>query len=186
MGNGDLVRNLKNLTIIFTALATRAAIRGGLMPEIAYKMSDHYISSIEMCITLPEIAEITAAMQEDFVQRVHRCKIEHISPVVQNCMGYLQTHLTEKINVPELSAQMGYSASRLTKMFKRDTGMTINEYLLSERIAQAKDALRLSGESVQNICHRLGFGSQSYFGKQFKRATGMTPLEYREKQGQAV
>ena len=87
---------------------------------------------------------------------------------------------------PELSAQMGYSASRLTKMFKRDTGMTINEYLLSERIAQAKDALRLSGESVQNICHRLGFGSQSYFGKQFKRATGMTPLEYREKQGQAV
>ena len=48
---------------------------------------------------------------------------------------------------------------------------------------QAKDALRLTDERVQSICHRLGFSSQSYFGKQFKEATGMTPGEYREKQG---
>lgn len=47
----------------------------------------------------------------------------------------------------------------------------------------AKDALRLSGESVQAICHRLGFGSQSYFGAQFKKHIGMTPTEYRKRQG---
>lgn len=183
LGNGDPVRNLKNLAIVFTALCTRAAIRGGLTPEIAYTLSDQYISAIETGSTLSEVAEVNAAMQDDFVQRVHQCKVGGISPQVRNCMNYLQVHLTEKISVPELAAKMGYSASHLTKLFKREVGTTINEYVMSLKMEQAKDALRLTGESVQSICHRLGFGSQSYFGKQFKAATGMTPMEYREKQG---
>lgn len=61
LGNGDPVRNLKNLVIIFTALCTRAAIRGGLPPEIAYTLSDKYISAIEAALTLSEVAEINAA-----------------------------------------------------------------------------------------------------------------------------
>ena len=183
LGNGDPVRHLKNLAIVFTALCTRAAIRGGLTPEIAYTLSDQYISAIETGTTLSEVAEVNAAMQDDFVQRVHQCKEGSISPQVRNCMNYLQVHLTEKISVPELAAKMGYSASHLTKLFKREVGTTINEYAMSLKMEQAKDSLRLSDEAVQSICHRLGFGSQSYFGKQFRKATGMTPLEYREKQG---
>ena len=183
LGNGDPVRNLKNLTIVFTALCTRAAIRGGLTPEIAYTLSDKYISAIETGTTLSEVAEVNAAMQDDFVRRVHQCKTDGISPQVRNCMNYLQLHLTEKISVPELASKMGYSASHLTKLFKREVGTTIHAYIMSLKMDQAKDALRTTGESIQKICHSLGFESQSYFGKQFKAATGMTPMEYRESQG---
>lgn len=183
LGNGDPVRNLKNLVIIFTALCTRAAIRGGLPPEIAYTLSDKYISAIEAALTLSEVAEINAAMQEDFVRRVYQCKQRTISPQIQNCMNYIQAHLTENISVPLLAAKMGYSGSHLARLFKRETGMTVSEYAMSLKMEQAKDALRLSGESVQAICHRLGFGSQSYFGAQFKKHIGMTPTEYRKRQG---
>lgn len=187
LGNGDPVRGLKNQIIIFTALCTRAAIKGGLTPEIAYTMSDKYISAVETSSTFGEVAEVNDAMQDDFIKRVHQCKLAGgLSPQVKNCMNYLQVHFTEKISVPELCAKMGYSASHFTKLFKQETGQTIHEYLISLKIEQAKDDLRLTGEPVRSICARLGFESQSYFGKQFKSATGMTPVEYRERQGVAL
>ncbi len=49
LGNGNPIRQLKNVTIIFTALCTRAAIRGGLPVNIAYTLSDRYITAIESC-----------------------------------------------------------------------------------------------------------------------------------------
>ncbi len=183
LGNGDPVRNLKNLTIIFTALCTRAAIRGGVSPEIAYTLSDNYISSIETSASFAEIAEINAAMQDDFVQRVHQVRTGIISPQIEKCCHYLQIHCTEQISIPALAQKMGYSASHLTRLFKKETGMTILDYVRNVRMEQAKNALRLGGESVQEICHRLGFSSQSYFGKQFKESTGMSPMEYRENHG---
>lgn len=184
LGNGDPIRHLKNLTIIFTAMSARAAIKGGLTPEIAYTLSDKYISGIEASSTVAEITEINTAMQDDFVSRVHQYKLDSSSfPQVQNCCNYLQLHLSEKISIPELAAKMGYSSSYLAKIFKKETGMTINEYIMSLKIQQAQGALRLSDESIQNICNQLGFCSQSYFGVQFKKITGMSPLEYRQRQG---
>lgn len=184
LGNGNPVRHLKNLTIVFAALCARAAMKGGLTPEIAYMLSDRYISGIEASTTLTEIAEINAVMQDDFVKRVHQSKNNSgVSPQVLNCCNYLQVHLTEKISIPELAARLNYSSSYLAKIFKREMGMTIHQYIMSLKIQQAQDALRLGRASVQDICSHLGFGSQSYFGEQFKKATGMTPLEYRQKQG---
>ena len=185
LGNGDPVRNMKNLTIVFTALCTRAAIRGGLTPEVAYSLSDHYISSIETCTAPPEIAEVNAAMQDDFVQRVHQFRAEGgISPQIQNCCNYLQLHLAENIPIPALAEKAGYSVSHFTRRFKQEVGMNASEYVMQKRIEAAKDALRLTDENIQTLAHRLGFNSQSYFGKQFKHFTGMSPSEYREKQGQ--
>ncbi len=74
LGNGDPIRNLKNMTIIYTALCTRAAIHGGLPPEISYNLSDMYIQSIEASRSLGEIAEVNSAMVDDFVRRVHHCR----------------------------------------------------------------------------------------------------------------
>ncbi len=184
IGNGDPMRHLKNLNIVFTSLCARSAIKGGLTPEITYTLSERYISAIEASTSMREIVDISMDMREDFVRRVHRSKLDSgASAQIQNCCNYIQVHLEEKINIPELAAQMGYSSSHLAKLFKKETGMTVKEYIASQKILQAQDALRLSDESVQDICFRLGFGSQSYFGEQFKKATGMTPLAYRKMQG---
>ena len=183
LGNGDTLRHVKNSVIIFTALCARAAMRGGLAPEVAYSLSDRYIILLEQSVSFEEVARINAAMQEDYVSRVHRCRQNKLSPMVQGACQYLESHTGEKLSVPALAEKMGYSVSYLTREFKQQTGMTVNEYLLSQRIRLAKEALRGSQESIQSISHRLGFGSHSYFTAQFKAATGMTPVEYRLKNG---
>ena len=179
LGAGSTLRHFKNTSIINTALSARAAIRGGLPPETGYRISDEYILAIESAKSFEEIAAINAQMQDLYVTQVHRCREMRLSPLVSRTCRYLETHTEEKLNVPTLAGQMGCSVSCLTRSFKRETGRTLKEYLLEQRLALARDALRGSDDSIQSICHRLGFASHSYFTEQFRKAVGMSPLEYR-------
>ena len=182
LGNGDTQRHFKNVTIIFTALCTRAAIRGGLPPEIAYSLSDMYIRGIETCRDLGEIIEINAAMQEDFVQRVHQCRNSpERSTQTQKCCYYIQTHLHEKITMQALSSYVGYAETYLSRKFKQEMGITVTEYIIRQKIELARRLLRTDDTPISDIAERLCFSTQSYFCEQFRKATGVTPGEYRKK-----
>ena len=183
LGGGDTLRHIKNSIIIFTSLCARAAIRGGLSPEVAYSLSDRYINSVESAGSFEEVAGINSRMQDDFVQRVHDCRYAGVSPLFQKLFQYLDTHLENTPSIPEIAAEMGYSASYLAREFKKQSGQTMQQYLRSRRIELAKLALLSSNDSIQNICHSLGFGSQSYFTAEFRKAVGMTPTEYRQRNG---
>lgn len=183
LGAGDTLRHFKNTAIINTALSARAAIRGGLPPEAGYRISDDYIIAIESADSFEQIAALNSRMQEEYVTRVLRCRSGQLSPLTGRTCQYLDAHPEEKLNVPELAEKIGCSVSSLTRAFKRDTGRTLKEYLLDRRLQLAQDALRSSDDSIQDICHRLGFGSQSYFTEQFRKALGMTPTAYRQRNG---
>lgn len=183
LGNGDSTRHFKNITIVFTALCTRAAIRGGLDPEIAYTLSDRYINGIEASGSLSEIAETNATMQEDFARRVHQIKLSAgISPQIQKCCDYIQIHIERKVTAAELADCSGYSEAHLSRKFKQELGMTIAEYTMSQKMKRAETLLQFENKTVQEVAEQLGFHSQSYFGQQFKKAIGMTPGEYQRRQ----
>ena len=183
LGNGDPIRNLKNITIIYTALCTRAAIRGGLPPEIAYSLSDMYIQSIESSHSFGEIVEVNNAMVDDYVHRVHRCRTRpERSAQTEKCCYYIQTHLTEKITVKTLADYAGYTETYLSRKFKAETGMSVTEYVTQQKTELAKKLLRENKLSVSDIAEMLCFGTQSYFSEQFRKVTGQTPGEYRKGQ----
>ena len=182
LGNGDTLRHFKNVTIVFTALCTRAAIRGGLPPEIAYSLSDMYIRGIEASRDLGEIIEVNAAMQEDFVQRVHQCRSNpERSTQTQKCCYYIQTHLNEKITMQALSSYVGYAETYLSRKFKQEMGITVTEYILRQKIELAKQLLRADDTPISDIAEQLSFSTQRYFSEQFRRVTGVTPGEFRQK-----
>lgn len=183
LGNGDTLRHVKNSVIIFASLCARAAIRGGLTPETAYSLSDRIINQVEAAVRFEEIGELNAAMQDEYVRLVHECRSAHYSPPVQNLRRYLDSHLERTPTLAELSEAVGFSASYLAREFKRQTGVTIHGYLRARRIELAALALRSGDEPVQNLAHRLGYSSQSYFTEQFKAELGMTPGEYRRRCG---
>ena len=181
LSHGDPVRQIKNQLIILTALVTRASIRGGLDYETAYSLSDRYILLIEDTGSIPELTELAFAMQKDFTGRVHRIKAQSgaSSPILKAC-HYIQLHLEEKISLADLSAQVGYAPNYLSKKFQAETGLSVSDYILKEKIEYAETLLRGTDLDLQEISDRLCFANQSYFGKQFKRLTGLTPGEYRK------
>ncbi|UOG75785.1 AraC family transcriptional regulator [Hymenobacter tibetensis] len=93
---------------------------------------------------------------------------------------YIKQHLTEQITVEKLSALACMSKATFFRVFKRELGLTPIEYIIQERLAEAKRLLRNPLTSVADVCFRAGFNNTAYFQKLFKQYEGMTPGLYKK------
>ena len=177
----DQLRQMKNIFIVSTTLASRAAIRGGLDAKTAFYLSDAYIQRMELLQDSTQITNLQYHMIKDYTERVERVRIgKHPSQLSMQVANYVQEHLSEVISVDQLSAELFISRSRLTARFKEETGMTLTEFVMKEKIEEAKRLLRLTNKSLGAISDYLGFASQSHFSRVFRKSTACTPGDYRQ------
>ena len=94
--------------------------------------------------------------------------------------AYLCEHAREQITLSEVAAHFAVSPSHLSRVFHQETGFGLREYLVHYRIRQACDLLLNSDLSVTQIADQCGFSDSNYFGDAFKKATGLSPREYRK------
>ena len=80
-----------------------------------------------------------------------------------------------------MAAALYISRTHLSARFRRETGVTLTEYILKEKTEEAKRRLRYTDKSLSAIASYLGFSSQSHFSRTFRKYTGLTPGEYRQK-----
>lgn len=178
---GDPLRQAKDCTIVYVALVTRAAVEGGLSVENAYSLSDYYIQNIEMTDSVIDVHKLGADMYDTFVRSVHQVRyLSHYSQSVQYVIASIQKHIYEEIDITNLASDLGYNTYYMTKLFKKETGMTIKEYILNEKTKIAKMLLETTNLDVNEISDSLAFHLPSYFSTVFKKVTGYTPLEYRK------
>ena len=89
---------------------------------------------------------------------------------------YIEANYAENISVKQLSAALGVSTSFLSRIFKKEIGVTIHEYLNQYRIAQSIPLLK--NHSVTEVGYLCGFCDNSHFISVFKRYMGTTPMQY--------
>lgn len=167
--------------IVFISLSVRAAIEGGLSPDTAYALGDCYIQSIINCKTISEAMAIGHTMYEDFIQRVHKYKCnQNISQTIQSCCDYIQMHIEEELSLKDIAKHFGYTDYYFSKKFKKEMGVSFNEYLKKERIRHAQTLLKTTSLSLQEIRERLHFCSRTYFTDAFKSVVGVSPSDYRK------
>ena len=94
--------------------------------------------------------------------------------------AYLCEHAREPVTLTEVAAHFAVSPSHLSRVFHQETGFGIKEYLIHYRIRQACELLLNSGLSITQIADQCGFSDSNYFGDAFKKATGLSPREYRK------
>ena len=181
---GDTLRSHKNNILVLLILCSRASMRGGLSPEIAYNLNDYYAQKIEQCQSMADTTKFGAQILEDYVARVRESRENpDVSDSIRNSCEYIKAHLTEPIQVKKLAQQSGYAEYYFSHKFKKEMGVSVKEYILHEKINQAKVMLTSSDESIQKIGDSLAFGSRSYFYTCFQKAEGMSPSEYRNTKG---
>ena len=176
----DAMRQLKNTFVVTATLASRAAIKGGLNAEDALSLSDEYIQKCERLSSVEQIINLQYHMVLEYTRRVERIRLgKKPSKLLMQVTNYVQHNLSKPINVCELAKSMYISRTHLAAKFKQETGMTLTDFILGEKIAEAKRLLRYNDKSLSLIADYLGFSSQSHFTKTFKRFEGTTPREYR-------
>ncbi len=99
---------------------------------------------------------------------------------VKQIISYIKSHYMENIHVDDIAKEIGISRTECFRSFKKFTTKTPIEYLLEFRLSSASNMLVSTDDTVLEICTKCGFSNSSYFGKQFKRRYGITPIKYRK------
>lgn len=178
---GDSLRRAKSTSIVLLTLCSRAAIEGGVTPSVAYTLNDYYMQMIEDCKNIAETSNACSTLLEDYVQRVQQEKAKNdISGQIKSACDYISMHIKEKLSIPQLAKQVGYTEYYFSHKFKNEVGCSVADYIKREKIVQAKLLLAGTKMSIQEISDELSFGSRSYFSSSFQKETGLSPSEYRE------
>ncbi len=105
---------------------------------------------------------------------------EHSNQILLDIKNYLETHYTEKITLDFLSRKFFINKFYLSRIFREKFGDSITQYLLKIRITQAKNHLRFTDSSIEEISHECGMSDANYFSRIFKKIEGTTPGQFRK------
>ena len=179
---GDQLRQLRNLFIVTATLTSRAAIRGGMREDDAFSLSDAYIQRVELLTSHAKILNLQYNMLLEFTEQVEKLRRgEHATKLSVDVANYVRHHLSEPISVEKMAGEFFLSRPYLSSRFKKETGLTLTDFILKEKTEEAKRLLRYSDKSLSAISAYLGFSSHGHFARVFKKYCGLTPGEYREK-----
>ena len=168
------------LAIVSVTMATREAIAGGVSPADAYKLSDKLINQIDHLTKIEQMTEMSRECMVKFTELVaDNKKNRHGSNYTEQCKDYIAQNYHHKIYLEEIAEAIGISQGHLARIFRRDTGMKIQDYMLQFRIERAANLLKYSEASLSEISDYVCFNSQSHFGSVFRKQMGMTPGQYR-------
>ena len=94
---------------------------------------------------------------------------------------YIETNFAQRLSLDGLSRQFFVSKFHLSREFKRAYGVTLGNFILSQRITYAKELLRFSDKSIEAIAAACGVADTSYFNKVFRKSEGISPSSYRRR-----
>ena len=94
-------------------------------------------------------------------------------------MRYIDAHITEDLNIDDLAEQIYLSKYHMMRLFRKETGITIHDYLTQRRLLLARDHIR-SGLSATDACYRSGWRSYSSFTRAYSKQFGTTPTGRRD------
>lgn len=174
--HNEIYHLVANCTII-----TRKCIAAGMPQEDAFALSDMFIRRADSCRSVEEVQSINDEMAMEFagrMNRFHKLNGRSYSKGVSFAVRYISDSLHTKLTAEIIAKKAGYERSYFSELFRRETGVTVTQYILEQKINAAKSMIS-GGVEFSRISEMLGFSSQSHFCSRFKSVTGMTPGEYR-------
>lgn len=173
--------NQKYHLIVATAIITRLCVEAGMEMERAFRLSDFYILKLDNIYSLQEVVDLYNRMVLDFTGKMRLlAKMAGTSQHVTDCIEYIYVHIQERVTVDDLALHTGLSPSHLSRLFKKEAGISISDYIREKKVEKAQELLRFCDFSLIEISNYLSFSSQSHFTQMFREFTGMTPKKYRD------
>ena len=139
---------MRNRGIVVVTLASRAAIRGGLLPEIAFSMSDVFIQKLEQETDLSLLLNMMHQFEFKYAEMVAEINARKAGPPkkdqyprVEQCKDYIFQHLHEKISIRTLAEKLFLNANYLSEIFRQYEGITLTDFILKEKVISQKISL---------------------------------------------
>lgn len=127
----------------------------------------------------PLSTEIAASLLKTLLLKIHRasCPAHDAVKIVKD---YVRSHYMQPVTNAEMARLAGYHEYYLNRVFKKETGKSIHQFLLDVRLNAIREKIRNSDLSLSEIAEETGFRSYPHMSGFFKERYGMTPREYRK------
>lgn len=138
------------------------------------------VDTLEHCFSYQELHQFMAEQTDAYLSALQNAVPEN--PTIYLIKDYISKHyMNETLSVKDISAHVYLSTSYVCTFFKNETNQTLNQYLTEYRMEKAKQLLNDPRYKIADISSKVGYSDGNYFGKSFKKYTGVSPSEYREK-----
>lgn len=141
--------------------------------------AEHADRKLAEAAALKEIRECILKIIEEIPEKKEE-KNNRYSKPVQESIRIIEERYRENLSLEEICAQVSVSKTYFCYLFKRETGISLWNYLTEVRLQHAKELLKHTDMKSYEIAFSVGYENPSYFSKIFKRYEQMTPNEYRE------
>ena len=150
-----------------------------LPPGGSFTGVEPFLSALEDCFCFSEMHELLRKEAGSFFRDLSSHSPD--SAPVYLIREYIRAHYGDPmLSTKEISEHVSLSASYACTVFKNETGKTLNQYLTEYRMEKAKKYLADPRGTVSDVAEKCGYNDSNYFGKAFKKYTGLSPSEYRE------
>jgi AraC-like DNA-binding protein len=104
---------------------------------------------------------------------------EPISPLLGEVFDVIEARFADRVSLTDVARAVGRSPAHLTTVVREQTGMTVQQWIIERRMAEARQRLMVSDENVNVLAERVGYRDPTLFIRHFKRAHGVTPRRWR-------
>ncbi len=170
-------------------ISSRQGRLNSMMNEIASTLSKEFESPVRLLISgirkIPEMKEELESLLnlKSSPLESERNFISIDDSSTATLLKYVDDHFTEEISREQLSELFFFDPDYITKIFKRETGLSFKNYVIDKRLALARELLEETDSPVHDIALKVGYDNYSYFTRLFKKSYGITPVEFRAGSG---
>ncbi len=177
--------------IFLTARAAKAELRQGMALG-----ADDYLTKPSTIEELLTAIEVRLAKQKAFKQwygkqsqqiepekeeETESCSILPSNAELKQIFEFIEAHFRESISLRDVAQAVGYSSGYLTQLVRKQTGKTINCWIVERRMAEAESLLKNVDCSIEKIAETLGYQNINHFFRQFRQYHNTTPQGWRNK-----
>jgi two-component system response regulator YesN len=180
-GGNFLMMRARSLELM--ALLSRAAADGGADLEHVLSLNQAFLLESDNLRSADDLIAWLTKVIVNYSRLVFDVAGIERKDVIYKAINFIKRNLHMKISLQDVARHVGFSYTHFSKVFKDEMGMPFNVYLNKFRVERSKALLLSDRLSIQEVCDAVGYADQSYFVKVFKKYTGVTPGNYRKKQG---
>lgn len=171
------LRSEKNYTIIIMEKLSALAIQSGYDIADVYRLRNFYIRLLEEKDKLMDVLYVRDCAIIHFTELMHNFVNKDFSPLIRSVIQHIGLNLYSALKVKDLSKAFFVSESTLCSRFKKETGISVIEYIHKRKISEAKLLLR-AGLPPTEVAASLYYYDYAHFSHTFKKITGITPKAF--------
>ena len=175
----DQITDAKYKLVVLITLLTRTSIKMGCSENLAYRLSDSLIQTLDKLIVEQDLTLFTDHILIEYANLNRNIPDTYTSELVNSAITFIHDNIYEPISNHEIANYLSVHPAYISSLFKKTTGISLHHYIIREKISEAQYLLANTVFPFSVISERLHFSNQSHFCKLFKSHTSYTPREFR-------